>query len=403
MNEQSSFEDSLAALKKRVNKRDILPLELLMEVQHLVELHVPISAFADYCSGGQQWQTAHNRYNQIAQLLFHAREPHVAHRLMHDWWIGLSIEQFTTRQRYPLAAPTLWLANIFSWLGDQGLAFRWMLLTAIHDIQNSWDDSPALQMTQASFGLSAQAAQRIVGLTTECVGEIGDDWARPAGFPEEVLQRLLSHTDGRDSYTEQIAFLETRQEFPVSPGYLRALLEPLNDQGQGVNAPSSTDKGRQLEAIARYLTSLLPGCVPRANLLSVDQAFESDIVVANVYTQQTIISDLFGRYILVECKNYERPVDASRVGYFLHRMRMVHAHFGIIFAARGITGSKSDNEERAARSLIRRAYHEDGSICVVIDCADLRRLADGELSFYWLLHSRYEAFRFGSARDGSFS
>lgn len=260
-------------------------------------------------------------------------------------------------------------------------------------------DSPALQMAQTTFGFGAPAARKLGLLAHECAQAIGEDWSQPCGFPEEVVQRLMRASEGRDAYTEQVALHATRHEFPISPDYLRALMARLSEAQAQSAQITPKEKGDRLEAIARYLTSLLPGCVPRANLLSADKAFESDIVVANVYTQPTIISDLFGRYILVECKNYAQPVDVARVGYFLHRMRMVHAPFGIIFASRSVTGSTLTEDEQAARSLIRRAFHEDGSICVVIDQDDLERLAEGQISFYWLLHSRYEEFRFGTTRD----
>lgn len=399
MNAQLSFDDSLADLRRRVQERSILPLDLSRELQQVADRHMPITCFSDYHSGGSEWKIAHDRYNQVAHLLFQAREPHLAHLILQNWWMALGIEQQRTKHRYPLAAPTFWLAQIFAWVGDPGLAFRWTLLTAIHDIQSGMSDSPALQMAQATFGFGAPAARKLGFLAHECVQSIGEDWSQPCGFPEEVVQRLMRASEGRDAYTEQVALHATRHEFPISPGYLRALMARLSEaQAQGAQI-TPKEKGDRLEAIARYLTSLLPGCVPRANLLSADKAFESDIVVANVYTQPTIISDLFGRYILVECKNYAQPVDVARVGYFLHRMRMVHAPFGIIFASRSVTGSTLTEDEQAARSLIRRAFHEDGSICVVIDQDDLERLAEGQISFYWLLHSRYEEFRFGTARD----
>lgn len=399
MNAQLSFDDSLADLRRRVQERSILPLDLSRELQQVADRHMPINCFSDYHSGGSEWKIAHDRYNQVAHLLFQAREPHLAHLILQNWWMALGIEQQRTKHRYPLAAPTFWLAQIFAWVGDPGLAFRWALLTAIHDIQSGMSDSPALQMAQATFGFGAPAARKLGFLAHECAQAIGEDWSQPCGFPEEVVQRLMRASEGRDAYTEQVALHATRHEFPISPGYLRALMARLSEaQAQGAQI-TPKEKGDRLEAIARYLTSLLPGCVPRANLLSADKAFESDIVVANVYTQPTIISDLFGRYILVECKNYAQPVDVARVGYFLHRMRMVHAPFGIIFASRSVTGSKLTEDEQAARSLIRRAFHEDGSICVVVDQDDLERLAEGQISFYWLLHSRYEEFRFGTARD----
>ncbi len=44
------------------------------------------------------------------------------------------------------------------------------------------------------------------------------------------------------------------------------------------------------------------------------------------------------------------------IGYFLYRIRLTHAHFGVIFAKTGITGD--EDQEKAAYSLIRKAFHE---------------------------------------------
>lgn len=394
----SSFSTAFSDLVAQAQAYQLLPLDLMRALQQLADLHLSIAAFEDYHDKGEQWELARSGYNAIGELFFQLRRPHLAHRVMQNWWIALGAEQQRTGRRYPLAAPTQWLSQIFFWVGDMGLAARWSLLTAAHDVQMGLNDSLALQEIQATFGLDERTTGHLVSLAKDCAAEAHDDWGQPCGFPEEVVQQLIRHAEGRDAYTAQMANHATRHEFPVSPGYLRALIARL-DAAKSDATITEKERGDRLEAIARYLTSLLPGSVPRANLLSADNAFESDIIVANVYTQPTIISDLFGRYILVECKNYGRPVDVSRVGYFLHRMRMVHASFGILFATSSVTGSNLTDEEQAARAMIRRAFHEDGSVCVVIDRADLQRIADGEISFYWLLHSRYEEFRFGVTRE----
>lgn len=400
MSTSPTFASELAELAAKAKANTLLPLGLARALQQLIDSHFPIEAFNDYHEGGAQWKEAQNGYDAIGTLFFQLQRPHLAHRVMQNWWVSLGIEQQHSGRRYPLAAPTHWLTQIFMWVGDPGLAVRWALLTTAHDVQMGFEDSPALQELQATFGFDERASGRLVALAKVCVTEAGGDWARPSGFPEEVVQRFMRHTEGRDTYTAQMATHATRHEFPVSRGYLQALIAHL-DAATGDPSITEKERGDRLEGIARYLTSLLPGCVPRANLLSADKAFESDIIVANVYTQPTIISELFGRYILVECKNYGRSVDVSRVGYFLHRMRMVHASFGVMFATHNVTGSKLTDEEQAARSLIRRAFHEDGSVCVVIDRNDLQGIADGAISFYWLLHSRYEEFRFGVVREGA--
>ena len=78
-------------------------------------------------------------------------------------------------------------------------------------------------------------------------------------------------------------------------------------------------------------------------------------------------------------------------------MRLTHAKFGVIFAPKGITGK--DDEDKNARALVRRAFHQDGNTCVVIDGRDLDRLVTENRSFYWLLIDKYEEFRFGKPRE----
>ncbi len=81
------------------------------------------------------------------------------------------------------------------------------------------------------------------------------------------------------------------------------------------------------------------------------------------------------------------------VGYFLYRMRLTHSRFGVILCRKGITGSKK--KETAARSLVRKAFHEDGSICIVIDHDDIERLSDTQTTLWALLLERIESVRFG--------
>lgn len=159
--------------------------------------------------------------------------------------MALGIEQQRTKHRYPLAAPTFWLAQIFAWVGDPGLAFRWALLTAISDLQSGMSNSPALQMAQATFGFGAPAARKLGFLANECAQAIGEDWSRPCGFPEEVVQRPMRASEGRDAYTEQ-PLHATRHEFPISPGYLRALMARLSELSSPRCADYSKGKGRSV-------------------------------------------------------------------------------------------------------------------------------------------------------------
>lgn len=390
--EPSTLQKEIDTLANAVEQHRIAPLDLYGQLQKLVEQHIPLSRFDDYAKGGSEWQRAREDYIALTNLLLQAQMHHIAHLMLQDWWSAMGIAQQQTGRQYPLSIPSQLLTWIFMAVGDYGVAYRWCLLTRAHDVQQGQMQGSAVHQLRTLFGLNEQASRCLDAIGQACAVQAAADWSQPCGFPEEVIRRFTQDVSASDVHTALVAHHATRQDFPLSQGYLLAQLEYM------AHIPNEEQyhkqKGDCLEAVAGYLLSLLPGCVIRSKVLSTDKAFESDILVANVYTQPTIISDLFGRYILVECKNYAKPVDVSRVGYFLHRMRMVHAKFGIMFASSDVTGHASP-EEIAARSLIRRAFHEDGSTCIVIRRSELEQLATDSGSFYWLLHSKYEESRFG--------
>jgi hypothetical protein len=147
-----------------------------------------------------------------------------------------------------------------------------------------------------------------------------------------------------------------------------------------------------LEDIAFYLCSTLNGCIPRRNLKTVFVDGEIDILINNLNVGNLLSYKVLGEYFLVECKNYKQAVDVSRLGYFLYRMRLAHARFGILFATNDITGEGTDKN---AESLRRRALHEDDAVCIVITGADLKALSEGKTNFGAIVFAKFEAFKFG--------
>src|SRR5690606_15446680 len=127
------------------------------------------------------------------------------------------------------------------------------------------------------------------------------------------------------------------------------------------------------------------------------QTAEIDLVVRNLQPNANLMADILGRYFIVECKNWDKPVGSRDVGYFLNKIRQSHASFGVIFSREGITGD--GDEEKAAKELTRRAFHEDKSVCIVISRSDLRRLQNGETTFRTLLLELFEEFRFGRPKN----
>jgi hypothetical protein len=80
--------------------------------------------------------------------------------------------------------------------------------------------------------------------------------------------------------------------------------------------------------------------------------------------------------ILIECKNWLGPVTSAEVAWFDTKVRQRSLSFGIIFAARGVTGNSA--ELTAARHIIAQALAEGRRLIVVTssEIANLRSADD---------------------------
>ncbi len=249
-------------------------------------------------------------------------------------------------------------------------------------------------MLQSILGMSDQALADLADVANSNLNQIrsrcNDDWASRFAFAEDVLTKFSFQ---KPQFSTFLAATSKQSEFALNNAYLDSLLDWADGR------TTNKEKGNALEDIASYLFTLIPGLVPRRNLLEQTLAFETDIVVRNLSPNRTLVADMLGRCFLVECKNWNNRLGVQDVGYFLYRMRLTHATFGVIFAKNGVTGQTKQTE--AAHSLIRKAFHEDGSLCVVVDRNDLSRVSTGRLSFWSMLLDRMEGLRFGTERGGT--
>jgi len=314
--------------------------------------------------------------------------------LLVDAWNKFAQLQMDTRSRIYRAGLGMYLAKRHSEMGDTGACLRWALYTQADDILG---EHPAgggagrhwlhtiLGMSQVELdALNRSAAQNVHMVKNE----LENNWACPRAFAEDAVMRFaLDYPE----YAHLFASETTIREYPLTPAYYGTLFDALETSHR-----TTTEKGDALEELASYLFLLIPGCVPRRNLLDEQGSFETDLVVRNLTRSSNLAAEPLGRHFLVECKNWENPVGVQDVGYFLYRMRLTHATFGVLFAKSGITGGTSKEEN--ARSLIRKAFHEDGSTCVVVSHDDLLGLKSQERSLWSLLSELMERMRFGKPR-----
>lgn len=327
-------------------------------------------------------------YADAALTLLRGGYPKLSELLLLEAWDNFSLRQRQERVWIYKAGIAVYLSVYYLRHGDKGAAVRWALVTHADDSLKD-HQGDARDMLLDTWGIAqpviaafeATAHQNAARVEQEHQG----DWSMCYGFPEDVLLRFVKdHPAHAAVLTHETAVAE----FPVNEGYFRALLDRVEQ------ADAKDNKGDALEDIAAYLFLLLPGCVPRPNLVKDDSGFETDLVVSNLNPTDQLRTDILGRSFIIEYKNWNKTVGIEQVGYFLHRMRLTHSPFGVLFAAKGITG-RSKRSKEAAHGLIAQTFQADNSVCVVIDRDDLERLACGEFSCWSLLLEKIEAVRFG--------
>lgn len=318
-----------------------------------------------------------------------------AAQLLTDYWDTLGERQRQNNHHIYRAMAAGLAGQCHHKAGNFSQSFRWSLLAHADDILDGHGEGGGLarDMLLGVFGMNETGFARFSQIAQDSQRTADSEgWRAPVGFAEDVLQRYIKDIDN-GAYAEQISSLTSVNEFPLSKPYFAALVQEVRirrDKGQ------ETIQGKKLEDAAMYLFSLLPGCIPMATIHDVFEAFTFDVVVTNVFHAPNLLSDLFGRHIVAECKNWQTPVDVRRVGYFLHTARTVHAKLAVMFSRQGTTGGE---QERNATSLMKRAYNEDGIIAIVFTDADLTRLQEGKVGFLWLLLQKADEQRFG--RRGS--
>lgn len=105
------------------------------------------------------------------------------------------------------------------------------------------------------------------------------------------------------------------------------------------------------------------------NLFSAGQASEIDVVLWNFQHPEGFPS--FPDTLLVECKNWDDPVDSSHVAWFDWKLRLGGARLGILVAASGITG----NPERKSQAWsIVQAANMNGRRILVVSLDDIAAL-----------------------------
>ncbi|OFZ61347.1 MAG: hypothetical protein A3D92_11525 [Bacteroidetes bacterium RIFCSPHIGHO2_02_FULL_44_7] len=128
------------------------------------------------------------------------------------------------------------------------------------------------------------------------------------------------------------------------------------------NAQTTTERGRALEELICYVFPKIPGIsIKRRNKLNVFKTEEIDVAFWNDKVPRGL--SFLPNIILVECKNWLKPVSSMEVNWFDTKLKNRGLTFGILIAANGITGSP--HEQTSAHNIIANALREQRQIVVL--------------------------------------
>jgi hypothetical protein len=207
-------------------------------------------------------------------------------------------------------------------------------------------------------------------------GERGFSLANIGRDDADQVKAMLGRSPGVAPEPEQQPAVGTVDET------FDALLQAVDD------ATTNDEKKKSLENLAAALVTGMPSWRCKYTNL-VTRSAEVDIVVEQVGDTPTALSE-FGRYALVECKNWRKPVDAKHIRDFIGKMRNANVRLGIVFSTKGVTGEGQGTD---ALREIQQAYFKEQIALVVISRDDFRACADPE-KFLALVDERLDALRF---------
>lgn len=154
---------------------------------------------------------------------------------------------------------------------------------------------------------------------------------------------------------------------------------PVIDQAQmrnfvhtGQNGATTAVRGRALEDMICYLFGLVPGItITHRNELNEFETEEIDVALWNDGDPAGV--SFLPTVILVECKNWSNNVSSIEVNWFDSKLRNRGLDFGILIAARGITGDAA--ELTNAHHIVASALKEKRRL-LLITVPELLALAD---------------------------
>jgi len=322
------------------------------------------AAVADGSPMGRAWELFGWYYYQSGRYA----EALLLFRLLYEQ--QLASQQSSGGQRIAKGTAMCWISDCHRFLQHPACARRYIMLTLVEEAINGGGN-----IVPESGGLYHRVVwffgmpdYRVHAYVSQC-WQIAQEHPGSSLHPEWVLQEL------DQEWMVDTPAPEEAMTYELSSGYAKWLLGQL---GEG--------DGKQLERLAHYMVSCIPGCRARMRL----RTRSTDYDVAGVLDGHGVdFRSELGRYFICECKDWSKPADVTRVLKLCRVLDAAKCRFGVIFSRKGITGRRATMD--AAREQL-KYFQDRGTAIVVVDESDLGRCADGA-NFITLLRGKYEAIR----------
>lgn len=277
--------------------------------------------------------------------------------------------------------PLVWIRDCHWRLEHPALAQRFILLTLIED-SIEWKGQIDVNKTGIYHRLCWEHGfthTSFIDLSRRAYNEYNND-PKLGIFPERILQKL------QGQFLPTYPSAKEADLYIINPVYSQELLERIKQPSR------SNIDGKELEHFASYMLGSIPGFEIELRKQTKDYHFDG--FIRNRGPRWDFRSDL-GNYVLVECKDWEKPAGVDTISYFAHKLQLHDCRAGILFSKTGITGeseNKKDDPRYGALTLL-KSYHHAGRIIMVLNENDFKEAAEGK-NLIQILQSKYEQVRF---------
>lgn len=261
----------------------------------------------------------------------------------------------------------------------QDMATRFITLSIIDDIVHhdaSWARrSDAYRFLATNFYEEISAEHIIVSLDKriEERQQSGDIY-----FPEEIL-----------NYDDHIEVIpgDSTNLFQINRVQYEILYKEFM---RSIRTKSNQLKKKSLEDLTKHLFSSVMGLqLISKDLLTASSELD---VVYRIIKYKNPLYEMFGHYLIIECKNTKKNVDVKVIRDFVGKLQSLNVMGGIIVSRKGITKAKN-KDKLNAEFEISKAYHRHGITIVVLDKNDLNSIRKGN-NLISILTKNYEKTRF---------